>query len=92
MNIVEDLKWRELIYATTDPEILNVLQNEKVTFYLGADPTGDSLHIGHLFPYLTAKRLEAAGHKAILLIGGATGLIGDPRGTSERQLLSLENH
>lgn len=90
MNIVEDLKWRELIYATTDPEILNVLQNEKVTFYLGADPTGDSLHIGHLFPYLTAKRLEAAGHKAILLIGGATGLIGDPRGTSERQLLSLE--
>lgn len=90
MNIVEDLKWRELIYATTDEEILDKLNNEHLTFYLGADPTGDSLHVGHLFPYLTAKRLEAAGHKAILLIGGATGLIGDPRGTSERQLLSLE--
>lgn len=90
MNIVEDLKWRELIYATTDDEILDKLNNEHLTFYLGADPTGDSLHVGHLFPYLTAKRLEAAGHKAILLIGGATGLIGDPRGTSERQLLSLE--
>ena len=90
MNIVEDLKWRELIYATTDPEILELLVKEKITFYLGADPTGDSLHIGHLFPYLTAKRLEQARHKAILLIGGATGLIGDQRGTSERQLLTVE--
>lgn len=90
MNLYDELKWRGLIYAVTDPEIENVLNNEKVTFYLGTDPTGDSLHIGHLFPFLTAKRLESYGHKAILLIGGATGLIGDPRGTSERQLLTLE--
>lgn len=90
MKLYDELKWRGLIYAETDPNLENVLNNEKVSFYLGCDPTGDSLHIGHLFPYLTAKRLESYGHKAILLIGGATGLIGDPRGTSERQLLTLE--
>jgi tyrosyl-tRNA synthetase len=90
MNLYEDLKWRELIYDTTSEEIEKVLNEEKITFYLGADPTGDSLHVGHLVVYLLAKRLEKAGHHPIFLIGGATGSIGDPKPGSERQLLDME--
>ena len=90
MNFIEDLKYRGLIYDMTDEALLDALENQKLTFYLGADPTADSLHVGHLVAYLTAKRLIDHGHKAILLIGGATGLIGDPRGSSERELLSVE--
>ncbi len=91
MNIIEDLRYRNLIYALTDETLEEKLTKEKVTFYLGADPTGDSLHVGHLLAYLVAKRLAAHGHQPILLIGGGTGLIGDPSGrNSERQLLTLE--
>ncbi len=91
MNLTEDLTYRELIYALTDDELADKLNNTQMTFYLGADPTGDSLHVGHLLAYLVAKRLVAYGHKPILLIGGATGLIGDPSGKSaERNLLTLE--
>ncbi|MBU1144812.1 MAG: tyrosine--tRNA ligase [Firmicutes bacterium] len=91
MNLFEDLKWRGLVYDTTDPNVENVLNNEKLTFYLGADPTADSLHVGHLLAYLVAKRLMDYGHKPILLIGGGTGLIGDPSFKSqERQLLTIE--
>jgi len=91
MNLFEDLRWRGLTYAMTDPSIENVLNEEKVIFYLGADPTADSLHVGHLLAYLVAKRLMLAGHKPILVIGGGTGLIGDPSfKNSERPLLTIE--
>ena len=91
MNLLEELKWRDLIFDVTDPEIGNVLENEKMTFYVGVDPTADSIHVGHLISYLVSKRLQDRGHHPILVIGGGTGLIGDPSGRSdERQLLSLE--
>jgi len=92
MKLSEDLKQRGLIYDVSDASIYPLLDQEKITFYLGADPTGDSLHIGHLATYLVAKRLVDAGHHAILVIGGGTGLIGDPSGKSkERNLLTLED-
>lgn len=92
MKLYEDLKWRGLLYQQTDDELIEKLNNEKLTFYLGADPTADSLHIGHLLAYLVAKRLENHGHNPILVIGGGTGLIGDPSfKSSERKLLSIED-
>lgn len=91
MKLVEDLKWRNLMYDVTDEELLSKLDNNSLTFYLGADPTADSLHVGHLLAYLVAKRLMNAGHQPILVIGGGTGLIGDPSFKSqERQLLTIE--
>ena len=90
MTLFEELKWRGLIYNVTDEAIIDKINKGEVTFYLGADPTGDSLHVGHLLVYLFAKRLELAGNKPIFLIGGATGSIGDPKPGSERQLLSAE--
>jgi tyrosyl-tRNA synthetase len=91
MKLFEDLEWRGLVYAMTDPAIATVINEEKLVFYLGADPTADSLHVGHLLAYLVAKRLMIAGHKPILVIGGGTGLIGDPSfKSSERQLLTIE--
>ncbi len=91
MKLVEDLKWRNLMYDVTDEELLQKLDNNSLTFYLGADPTADSLHVGHLLAYLVAKRLMNAGHQPILVIGGGTGLIGDPSFKSqERQLLTIE--
>ena len=91
MRLSEELKQRGLIYDVSDPELLNALDDGNLTFYLGADPTGDSLHVGHLSTYLVAKRLAEAGHHPILVIGGGTGLIGDPSGKSkERNLLTLE--
>lgn len=92
MNLIEDLKWRNLLYAVTDEALEKVLNEEKVTFYLGADPTADSLHVGHLLAYMVAKRLMNYGHHPILVIGGGTGLIGDPSfKKSERQLLTIED-
>lgn len=91
MNFYEELQWRGLIHDVTDPKIEQALNEQQLTFYLGADPTGNSLHVGHLAVYMLARRLVSQGHKAILLIGGATGLVGDPGGKSgERQLLTLE--
>ena len=91
MNLLEELKWRDLLYDVTDPDLEKVLENESITFYVGADPTADSLHVGHLMSYLVSKRLQDRGHHPILVIGGGTGLIGDPSGrSSERQLLTLE--
>ncbi len=91
MNLIEELKWRDLLFDVTDKEIEDVLENQKITFYVGADPTADSLHVGHLISYLVSKRLQDRGHHPILVIGGGTGLIGDPSGrNSERQLLTLE--
>lgn len=91
MNIIEELKYRNLLHAVTDESVEQRLQEDKMTFYIGADPTSDSLHIGHLVPYMIAMRLVERGHKPILVVGGGTGLIGDPSGrSSERNLLTLE--
>ena len=90
MNLFEDLKWRGLIKDVAGEDIEKKLNEEKVTFYWGTDPTADSLHIGHYSSLVTAKRLYKAGHHPILLVGGATGLIGDPRPTAEREIISFE--
>jgi len=90
MTIFEDLKWRGLIKDMTSPEIEKVLNEESVKFYIGTDPTGDSLHIGHLSSFLICRRLADAGHHPIILVGGATGLIGDPRPSAEREIISYE--
>lgn len=90
MTFFEELKWRGLIDNYTDDLLIDELNHGKLTFYLGADPTGDSLHVGHLLVYLFSKRLEQKGHKPIFLIGGSTGSIGDPKPGGERQLLTKE--
>jgi tyrosyl-tRNA synthetase len=91
MTLYEDLQWRGLIYQETDESLKEKLNHESLTFYIGTDPTADSLHVGHLMANLVAKRLEDHGHKPILVIGGGTGLIGDPSfKADERQLLSIE--
>lgn len=90
MKLYEELKWRGLVKDVSSPELENKLNNEKLTFYWGTDPTADSLHLGHYSSLITAKRLAKAGHHPILLIGGATGLIGDPRPTAEREIISKE--
>ena len=90
MNIYEELVWRGLIKDCSSPKIENMLNNEKVTFYIGTDPTGDSLHIGHYSSFLISKRLKQAGHNPILLVGGGTGLIGDPKPTAERAMISKD--
>jgi len=91
MTLYEDLKWRGLVYQVTDDSIIEKLNQDKLTFYIGTDPTADSLHVGHLMANLVAKRLEDHGHKPILVIGGGTGLIGDPSfKAEERKLLSIE--
>ena len=90
MNLYEDLKWRGLIKDISSPELEKMLNEEKLTFYIGTDPTADSMHLGHLSSFLISKRLADAGHKPILLIGGATGRIGDPRPTTEREMKTIE--
>ena len=90
MNFFEELKWRGLINDITSPEVEDVINNQKVTFYIGTDPTADSLHIGHYSSLLMAKRLEQHGHHPIMLVGGATGFIGDPKATGERNMLTPE--
>lgn len=90
MKLYDELLWRGLIKDVSSDEIKNILNNEKITFYWGTDPTAPSLHLGHYSSLVTAKRLAKAGHHPILLIGGATGLIGDPRPTGEREIISKE--
>lgn len=90
MTLFEELKWRGLVKDMTSPEIEKLLNEEKVTFYIGTDPTGDSLHIGHLSSFLICKRLAEHGHHPIILVGGATGLIGDPRPSKEREMITVE--
>jgi len=91
-ELLKDLEWRGLINDCTDFEGLEKLLDEKaVSLYCGVDPTGDSMHIGHLLPFLVLKRFQNAGHKPIVIVGGATGTIGDPSGkTAERQMQTLE--
>lgn len=90
--LLEDLKWRGLLYQQTDEEgLAEVLENEKISLYCGVDPTADSMHIGHIVPLLTLRRFQMHGHRPILLVGGATGMIGDPSGRNEeRQLQTTE--
>ncbi len=91
MKNYEELKWRGLIKdVSNEEEIERLINNESITFYWGTDPTADSLHLGHYSSLVTAKRLMLMGHKPILLCGGATGRIGDPRPTSEREIISID--
>ena len=90
MGIYEELEWRGLIKDVSDPSIKDKLNAGGVTFYIGTDPTGDSLHIGHYSSFLICKRLKDAGHNPIVLVGGATGLIGDPKPDSERPMITKE--
>lgn len=92
MDILEDLQWRGAINQCTDiGGLRDLLMKKKVTLYCGTDPTGDSLHIGHLIPFIMLKRFQMAGHHPYILIGGGTGFIGDPSGRkTERQLQSSD--
>ena len=90
MKCFEDLKWRGLIKDISSPELEEKLNNESLTFYIGTDPTADSMHIGHFSSFLIATRLAKYGHKPILLVGGATGLIGDPKPSQERKMITRE--
>lgn len=90
-DIVAELSWRGLIHQTTDPQLADWLRAEPRTLYIGFDPTADSLHVGHLMALMVLRRFQKSGHRPIALVGGATGMIGDPSGKSEeRNLLSVE--
>lgn len=90
MKLFDELKWRGLVDNVTSPDLEEKLNNGGLTFYIGTDPTGDSLHIGHFSSLLVAKRLKDAGHNPLMLVGGATGLIGDPKPTDERPMITKE--
>ncbi|AXY26550.1 tyrosine--tRNA ligase [Suicoccus acidiformans] len=92
MNIIEDLNWRGAINQQTDAEgLTKLVETKHIKLYCGVDPTGDSLHIGHLIPFMILKRFQLAGHHPIVVIGGGTGSIGDPSGrSSERVLQTME--
>ncbi len=90
MKLYDELVWRGLIQDISDKSLIEKLNQGGLTFYIGTDPTADSMHIGHYSSFLISKRLARAGHHPILLVGGATGLIGDPKPTSERPMISKE--
>ena len=90
MGIYEELEWRGLIKDCSSPDLREKLNKGGMTFYIGTDPTGDSLHIGHFSSFLISKRLKEAGHNPVLLVGGGTGLIGDPKPDSERPMITKE--
>ena len=90
MNIYDDLVYRGLIKDISSPDLKEKLNEGGITFYIGTDPTGDSMSIGHFSAFLLATRLKKAGHNPILLIGGGTGLIGDPKPKAERKMISYE--
>lgn len=89
-NVLDELEWRGLVAETTDREKLREALNEPVTVYCGFDPTAASLHVGHLLQLIILRKLQRAGHHVLCLVGGATGLIGDPRPTAERVLKTKE--
>ncbi len=91
MTFLEELQWRGLVKDVTDIEALKERMNQPLTCYCGFDPTADSLHIGHMQQIMLLKRYQEAGHRVIALCGGATGMIGDPRPTTERKLQTLED-
>lgn len=90
MKIYDELVWRGLIKDVSSQELEEKINTGGLTFYIGTDPTGDSLHIGHFSSFLISKRLKDAGHNPILLVGGATGLIGDPKPDTERPMVTRE--
>ena len=90
MTLYEDLQWRGLIQDISSPDLIEKLNKGGMTFYIGTDPTADSLHLGHYSSFLITRRLAQAGHTPLMLVGGATALIGDPRGTTERNLSDKE--
>ena len=90
MNIIEELSWRGLINQSTDLDALKEACEQPITLYCGFDPTGSSLHAGHLVPLIMLRRFQQAGHHVLALGGGATGMIGDPRDVGERSMLSDE--
>lgn len=90
MTLFEELKWRGLINDISSPDLIEKLNKGGLTFYIGTDPTGDSMHIGHYSTFSMARRLKEAGHHPILLVGGATGLIGDPKPNAERPMITKE--
>ena len=90
MKLFDELKWRGLIKDTAGDDLEEKINNGGMTFYIGTDPTADSMHIGHYSSFLISKRLAKGGHHPLLLVGGATGRIGDPRPTSEREMKSIE--
>jgi tyrosyl-tRNA synthetase len=90
VNVLDDLQARGLVAQSTDAEALRAALEDSVTFYVGFDPTAPSLHVGNLLQLLTARRLQAAGHKPLLLVGGSTGLIGDPKEAGERVMNTKE--
>ena len=90
MTFYEELQWRGLINQISDEKLIEKLNAGGMTFYIGTDPTAGSLHLGHYSSFLITKRLQKAGHHPLLLVGLATGLIGDPRGTVERELQQKE--
>lgn len=90
MTLYEELKWRGLIQDISSEELIEKLNKGGMTFYIGTDPTADSMHIGHYSSFLISKRLAKHGHHPILLVGGATGLIGDPKPTAERPMITKE--
>src|SRR3954453_11840039 len=87
MNVFTELQWRGLIHQATADDLASKLEVEKMPMYIGFDPTATSLHAGSLIPLMTLKHFQRAGHQVIVLIGGATGLIGDPSGKSEERNL-----
>ena len=92
MPILDELHWRGLIHQSTDPKELSEQLAKPTVVYAGFDPTADSLHVGSLLPLMMLRRFQQAGHRPVALVGGATGMIGDPSGkTDERQLLSKES-
>ena len=90
MNIIDELTWRDLINQSTDLDSLREATANPITLYCGFDPTGPSLHAGHLVPLLMLRRFQQAGHRPIVLAGGATGMIGDPRDVGERSMNSAD--
>ncbi len=92
-ELIQDLKWRGLLYQVTNEEnIEKLVENETVSLYCGTDPTADSLHIGHLVPFLVLKRFQQYGHRPVVLVGGGTGRVGDPSfKASERDLISEDD-
>jgi tyrosyl-tRNA synthetase len=87
-DLLDDLKWRGLLAQTTDEQVLREALKKPITLYLGTDPTAPSIHVGNLVPLLVMRRFQLAGHHPILLVGGATGLVGDPSGRNDERSLN----
>ena len=90
MNLLEDLRWRGLLAQSTDEKALKEALSKPITLYIGFDPTAPSLHVGNLVVLLILRRFQLQGHHPIALVGGATGLVGDPSGKNEERVLNTE--